>query len=47
MEQRTDRLYTSASLENIDLEQILERTMKDVNSFNNHINNKKQNECVF
>ena len=39
MEQKTDRLYTSAPLENIDLEQRLETKINDVNSFNNHINN--------
>ena len=38
MEQKTDRLYPSAPLENIDLEQRLEKKLKDVNSFNNHIN---------
>ena len=42
MEQKTDRLYPSAPLENIDLEQILEKRLSDVNSFNNHINNIKE-----
>ena len=42
MDQKTDRLYPSAPLENIDLEQRLERKINDVNSFNNHINNLKQ-----
>ena len=36
---KTDRLYPSAPLEKIDLEQRLEKKMIDVNSFNNHINN--------
>ena len=42
MEQKTDRLYPTAPLENIDLEQRLEKTLNDVNSFNSHINNIKQ-----
>ena len=39
MEQKTERFYPSAPLENIDLEQRLEKRLKDVNSFNNEINN--------
>ena len=39
MEQKCDRLYPSASLENIDLEKRLEKKINDVNSFNNHVNN--------
>ena len=40
MEQRRDRLNSSASLEkSVDLDQRLEKKAKDVNSFNNHINN--------
>ena len=40
MESKTDKLYPSAPLlENIDLEQRLEKRLNDVNSFNNHINN--------
>ena len=39
MEQKCDRLYPSAPLENIDLEQRLERKINDVNSFNNHFSN--------
>ena len=39
MDQKTDRLYPSAPLEIIDLEQRFEKRMNDVNSFNNHINN--------
>ena len=39
MEQNTDRLYPSAPLENIDLEQRLEKKLNDVNSFNKSINN--------
>ena len=42
MEQKTDRLYPSAPLEKIDLEQRLEKKINDVNSFNNHINNIKE-----
>ena len=43
MEQKTDKLYPSAPLlENIDLEKRLEKKIKDVNSFNNHINNIKE-----
>ena len=42
MDQKCDRLYPSASLENIDLEQRLEKKLKDVNSFNNSINNIKE-----
>ena len=37
MDQKTDRLYPSASLENFELEQSLEKKINDVNSFNNHI----------
>ena len=43
MEAKTDKLYPSAPLlENIDLEQRLEKKINDVNSFNNHINNIKE-----
>ena len=42
MEQKCDRLYPSAPLENIDLEQRLEKKINDVNSFNNHVNNIKE-----
>ena len=42
MEQKTDRLYPSAPLENIDLKQRLEKKLNDVNSFINHINNIKE-----
>ena len=42
MDQKCDRLYPSAPLENIDLEQRLEKKLNDVNSFNNHINNIKE-----
>ena len=42
MNQKTDRLCPSASLENIDLEQKLEKKINDVNIFNNHINNIKK-----
>ena len=42
MEQKCDRLYPSAPLENIDLEQGLEKKIYDVSSFINHINNIKE-----
>ena len=42
MERKCDRLYTSAPLENIDLEQRLEKKLNDVNSFINHINNTEE-----
>ena len=42
MDQKCDRLYPSAPLENIDLEQRLEKKLNEVNRFNNHINNIKE-----
>ena len=42
MEQKTDRLYPCAQLENIGLEQRLEKKLNDVNSFNTHIDNIKE-----
>ena len=42
MEQKCDRLNPSAPLEDIDLEQRLEKKLKDVISFNNSINNIKE-----
>ena len=42
MEQKCDRLYPSAPLENIDLEQRLENKINDVNSFKNSINKIKE-----
>ena len=39
MEQKADRLNPSAPLENIDLEQRLEKKFNVVNSFNYSINN--------
>ena len=42
MEQKCDRLYPTPPLENIYLEQRLEKKFNDVNSFNNHINNIKE-----
>ena len=42
MEAKTDRLYPSAPLENNNLEQRLEKKLKDVNSFTNHVNNIKE-----
>ena len=48
MDQKCDRLYPSAPiLENIDLEKRLEKKINDVNSFNNHINNIKENITYF
>ena len=42
MDQKCDRLYPSAPLENIDLERRLEKKLNVVNSFNNSINNIKE-----
>ena len=42
MEQKCDRFYPSAPLENIDLEKRLEKIINDVNSFKNHVNNIKE-----
>ena len=42
MEEKCDRFYPSAQLENIGLEQRLEKKLNDVNSFDNHINNIKE-----
>ena len=42
MDQKCDRLYPSELLENIDLEQRLEKKLNDVNSFNDHISNIKE-----
>ena len=42
MAQKCDRLYPSAPLEIIDLEQRLEKKINDVNRFNNSINNNKE-----
>ena len=42
MEQKTDRLYPSTSLENVDLEQRTEKKTNDVNSFSKSINNIKE-----
>ena len=42
MDQKCDRLYPSAPLEIINLEQRLEKKLNDVNSFNNHINKIKE-----
>ena len=39
MDQKCDRLYPSAPLEKIDLEQRLEKKLNDVKSFNDQINN--------
>ena len=44
MDQKTDRVYPSAPLENknYDLEHRIEKKLSDVNSFNNHVNNIKE-----
>ena len=42
MEQKSDRLYPSAPFKKDDLEQRLEKKLKDVNSFNNSINSIKE-----
>ena len=47
MDQKCDRLYPSAPLENIDFEQRLEKRLNGVNSFNNHINNIKEMIAYF
>ena len=47
MEQKCHRINPSAPLENIDLEQRLEKKLDDVNQFNNHINNIKKRITYF
>ena len=42
MEQKHDKLYPSAPMENFDLEKRLEKKKNDVNSFNKHINKIKE-----
>ena len=44
MDQKTDRLYPSAPLknENDDLEHRIKKKLSVINSFNKHINNKKE-----
>ena len=42
MDQKCDRLYPSAPLQQDNLEQRLGKKINDVNSFNNHINNIKE-----
>ena len=42
MDQKCDRLYPSAPLQNIDLEQRLEKKLNDVNSFINSNNKIKE-----
>ena len=42
MDQKCDRLYPSAPLQQDNLEQRLEKKINDVNSFINHINNIKE-----
>ena len=47
MDQKCDRLYPSAPIENIDSEQRLEKKLNEVNSFNNSINNIKEMTTYF
>ena len=47
MEQKCDRFYPTAPLQNIDLEQRLEKKINDVNSFNHHVNNNKETITYF
>ena len=48
MEQKTDKLYPSAPLEeDIDLETKITKKINDVNSFNNSINNIKEKITYF
>ena len=42
MDRKCDRFYPSAPLQNMDLEQRLEKKTNDVNSFNNSDNNNKE-----
>ena len=42
MDQKSDRLYPSAPLQNNGLEQRVEKKLNNVDSFNNHINNIKE-----
>ena len=42
MDQKCDRFYPSAPLQQDNLEQRLEKKINDVNSFINHINNIKE-----
>ena len=45
---KTDKLYPSAPLlENLDLEERLEKKLNDVNSFNNHVNTIKEMMVYF
>ena len=47
MEQKRERLYRSAPIENNDLEKRLEKKINDVNSFNNSLNNIKEMNIFF
>ena len=47
MDQKCDRLYPSAPLQQDNLEQRLEKKINDVSSFNNHINNIKEMIAYF
>ena len=42
MDQKGDRFYPNAPLEDNDLEQGLEKKLNNANSFKNHINNVKE-----
>ena len=42
MEQKCDRLYPRAPLQQDNLEQRLEKKLNNINSFNNHVNNNKE-----
>ena len=42
MNQRSNRLYENAPIENFDLEQRLEKRLNGVKSFINHINHNKE-----
>ena len=47
MDQKTDRIYPFAPMENIDLEQRLEKQLNVVNSLNNSINNIQEMTTIF
>ena len=47
MEAKSGRLYPNAPLENVDLEQRLEKNFNDVNSFNNHFKITKETITYF
>ena len=47
MDQKCDKIYPSAPLENIDLEERREKKLNDVNTFNTSINNFKKRITYF